>query len=119
VSKDNPFSLEGLTATADLIANQRKVGTGPKPKRPRLDGQFIRVPFKAIEGFSPQDRVMLRLLYLVWWHRSQTVLLPNKGLAGWGVSRQQKHKALRKLERAGRIAVEWRQRKSPRVTLLD
>jgi hypothetical protein len=118
MSKDDPFDLTGLEVTADLIANQRKVGTGPKPKRPRLDGQFIRVPFEAVKLFSPQGRVVLQLLYLVWWHRSRTVVLANKKLTEWGVSRYQKYRALENLERAGLMSVERRVAKSPRVTLL-
>jgi hypothetical protein len=76
------------------------------------------VPFEALPGFRPQDRVLLRLLYLAWFNRSGTVVLANKGLAEWGVSRGQKDRALRNLERTGRIVVERRRRRSPRVTLL-
>jgi hypothetical protein len=118
MSKDDPFDLTDLQVTADLIANQRKTATPKAARRERLDGQFINVPFEAVMMFSPQSRVLLRLLYLAWWHRRKTVVLANKELAEWGVSRKQKLKALRKLEQAGTIAVEWRKRKSPRVTIL-
>jgi hypothetical protein len=117
MSKDDPFDPKALAASIDLIANQRKTGTGPKPKRPRLKGRFILVPFDAYPMFRAQELVALRVLYLTRCERSQTVVLTNKGLADWGVSRHQKLKALRRLERAGHIAVEWRQRKNPRVTL--
>jgi hypothetical protein len=118
MSKDDPFNLESLTTAADLIARQRKIGMGPKPKRPRLDGQFILVPFEAVQLFSPRGRVVLQLLYLAWWHRSRTVVLANRKLGEWGVSRYQKYRALENLERAGLISVERRVAKNPRVTLL-
>jgi hypothetical protein len=117
VSKDDPFDLKNLTATEDLIANQRKTAASVTLPRERLVGQFILVPFEMVPAFSPQSRVLLRLLYLIRWRRRNTVVLANKELAKWGVSRKQKLKALRKLEQAGHIVVEWRKRKSPRVTL--
>jgi hypothetical protein len=119
MSKDGPFNPKALEASPDLIANQRKTRAGLKPKRPRADGRFTMVPFDRFALFRAQELVALRLLYLTWSERSQTVVLTNKGLAHWGVSRHQKLKALRRLERAGLIAVEWRRRKNPRVTLLD
>ena len=112
-----PFDLEALRASVDLVGNQRKM-TAPKARRERPEGQFIRVPFKAVAHFTPRNRVLLRLLYLAWFNRSQMIVLANKELAEWGVSRYQKYRALQELEEAGCIAVEHRQRRSPRVTLL-
>ena len=117
MSKENPFDPGALAATEDLIANQRKTAA-PRVRRNRPDGQFIRVPFEAVAAFPPPVRVLLRLLYLAWWHRSTTVVLANKALAEWGVTRGQKYRALQSLEEAGWIAVEQRPDKSPRVTLL-
>ena len=53
----------------------------------------------------------------VWADKSNTVLVGNKTLSAWGVAREEKYKALRKLEAAGLISVEWRERKSPLVTV--
>jgi hypothetical protein len=49
---------------------------------------------------------------------SAVVAVPNGALAKHGVGRKAKCFALRQLEEAGLIAVEWRPRKTPIATLL-
>jgi hypothetical protein len=46
------------------------------------------------------------------------VVVANQTLSTWGGGRREKYKALRQLEAAGLVSVEWRQRRSPLVTLL-
>jgi len=116
VSDKDAFDPEALKASEDLIANQRKAAA-PKPRYERQQGRFVMVPFEELPTFCLQDRLWLRLLYLAWYNRSSTVLLTNQSLVEWGINRKQKYKALRILEQAGRVSVERRGNKNPRVTL--
>ena len=48
----------------------------------------------------------------------RTVVMPNGGLAKYGVARETKRRALLELEAGGVIAVSRQSRKTPQVTLL-
>ena len=61
--------------------------------------------------------VWLYIHHRVWADKRQTVTVGNQTLSAWGVSRKEKYTALRKLAAADLITVEWRERKSPLVTL--
>lgn len=63
--------------------------------------------------------VWLWLLHQAWKTGKKTIIVPNGALAEYGVSRKVKYSALRQLEEAGLIIVEWRSRKTPVVTLRD
>jgi hypothetical protein len=62
--------------------------------------------------------VALTLLYEHWRQRGAAVKLPNGMLAMAGLSRQAKCRALRVLEKLELVRVEWRERRSPIVTVL-
>ena len=62
--------------------------------------------------------VLNYIYYRVWAEGQRTIPLPNQTLAGMGVDRRTKYRALQRLERAGLIRVEHRGRRSPLVTLL-
>ena len=62
--------------------------------------------------------VWLYIHHRVWSDKANTVLIGNKTFSTWGVSRKVKYTALRRLAEAGLIAVQWRVRRSPTVTLL-
>ena len=65
----------------------------------------------------PKVMVWVWLLHQARKTGKSTVTIPNGALAKLGVSRIAKLRALRQLEAAGLIVVEWRPRKTPLVTL--
>jgi hypothetical protein len=69
---------------------------------------------RAVEdGADPNLMVCVDLVHRAWKAKGKTFVMPNRK----GMSRKAKIRTLRELERAGLIAVEWRDRKSPAVTL--
>jgi hypothetical protein len=67
---------------------------------------------------SKKAMVGLWLLYKAWQTKSDTVTIANASLAGFGISRDLKLKALNQLEKAGLISIKRQPRRSPLVTLL-
>jgi hypothetical protein len=67
------------------------------------------------------ERVFLHLLFLTWrpQDRGKPKVLANAALRLMGVNRFAKQRALLELEALGLIGVEWRDKKSPIVTVLD
>jgi hypothetical protein len=92
-----------------------------KPKRRREP--FLQIPISAIAAGGGAVRgakqliVWLYIHHRVWADLKDTVLIGNPTLKEWGVDRQTKYKALKALEFAGLIAVQWRPNRSPLVTL--
>jgi hypothetical protein len=85
--------------------------------------KFVQVPLWWAEHAAkatrtPKAMVWVWLAYLAWEHRSMTFRLPNERLGVRGVSRYAKRRALRELEAAGLIQVNWATGKSPTVTLI-
>jgi hypothetical protein len=104
------------------IRRKRELEAAAPAKRKRAE-PFVKVSMwwaaAASEATkSPATLVLVELLRASWKARSQTFLFPNGRLSKSGVSREVKRRVLRDLERAGLIAIERRQRKSPIVTLL-
>jgi hypothetical protein len=91
-------------------------------RKPRRSGYVLMTNEAARAGFlavkCPQAIVWHYIHYRVWADRQSTIPLPNRTLASLGVTRWAEQRALRNLERAGLIRVEYRGRKSPLVTLL-
>jgi hypothetical protein len=93
-----------------------------KPKRHREP--FVQISHRSlIEGAAVlhsarQFLVWTYIHYLVWQEKQRTVAVSNGGLDAWGVGRKTKYAALRLLEGAGLITIEWRHSQSPKVTLL-
>jgi hypothetical protein len=95
----------------------------PESYKPSRD-PFVQVTHKdAVAGATALDckrfLVWHYILHRVWSDKRKTVVIGNRVLGGWGVDRKAKCQALRDLEAAGLISVEWRGRNSPVVTLLD
>jgi hypothetical protein len=76
---------------------------------------------KAAKAFvvmnCPKAMVYLWLVHKARTTGKNTITIPNGALTKYGVSRKVKYIALRQLEEAGLISVEWRPRKTPVVTL--
>jgi hypothetical protein len=91
--------------------------------RRRRGDTFAMVPLEwaaraAIATNTPKAMVWVWLAYQAWRTKSRQFVAGNMALAGMGVTRKSKNAALRQLEAAGLIKVEWRKWKSPIVTLL-
>jgi hypothetical protein len=67
----------------------------------------------------PGAMVLVLLDYMAWKTESRTFQLTNALLARYGITRYTKYRTLMKLEKAGLIRVEHRNRQSLTVTLLD
>jgi len=61
--------------------------------------------------------VWIELLHMAWRKGSPTFPLPCGKLEKRGVSRETRRRALRELETAGLIQVEWKHGKTPVVTI--
>jgi hypothetical protein len=97
-------------------------GSGEKIRSKRED-TFAMVPLawaaKAAAATNTTKAVVwVWLIYRSWEKKSLRFTVPNKALADLGVSHDAKTRALRQLEAAGLIKVEWCPRKTPIVTLL-
>jgi hypothetical protein len=84
--------------------------------------EFALVPLPAAAAMmkaigTPGAMVVVALFYLSWKHGGAPFPLSNLVLARYGISRGIKHRALKALEGAGLIRVEWRYKQSPLVTL--
>jgi hypothetical protein len=91
-------------------------------KRAKKEDVFVTIPlwFAAVAAEatrSPALLVVVYVLYCGWKAKGQSFVLPNGWLERRAVTRWVKCRALRKLEEAGLITVEWRGRKSPRITI--
>jgi hypothetical protein len=89
-----------------------------------LKGRFIAGPIPVSWTCrASQLGVKSLLVGLALWHirglrKHDTFIVSNLMLHDWGVERDAKARALRKLERAGLIAVERRGKRSPQITLI-
>jgi hypothetical protein len=117
---NDAFDLNGLRLAPEIAACIGKKPSGEQgPRQPRRAEPFLQISHKAIVAGSDvlrgtkQFLVWLYLFHRVWADKSRTVVLANQTLSTWGVGRREKYKALRQLEEAGLISVEWRQRSSP------
>lgn len=86
-------------------------------------GAFVQLPYdeRVLAAAARRDAsmaVLVELAYRVFRQRTKTVELPNEKLGAVGISRHAKTRALRHLAADGLVAVEWRRRKTPLVTVL-
>jgi hypothetical protein len=128
MSRAFDFDPKELELPPEIAAKaKRGAGIVEKPAAPsrKLSGikrkdAFAIVPLcwarrAAKAGRYVNVMVCVELVYRAWRVRGsgKTFVMPNSG----GVDRRTKIHTLRLLERAGLIAVKWRDRKSPIVTL--
>jgi hypothetical protein len=117
----NPFeNLEALRLTPEqATAGQRSENS----KTGRRRHEFIKVPrvwsdrLQAAR-YASTYRIALYLLFQHWKTEGQAIRLSNVAAVRAGVSRGQKWRALRELERLGLIRVEQSGRRSPLITIL-
>lgn len=118
------FDPSNFRLPPEMASELAKAKPKRDSKRPRRIEPFLQVPHKALVTgsavlrSSKQFLVWLYVFHRVWADKSNTVTVANKILNSWGVRRDQKTQALRLLEEAGLIRVQWREKRSPLVTLL-
>jgi hypothetical protein len=129
IDPTDPFGLN-LELTPEQAAGLAPLQKKPAPRfrqkptgKSRQQSGFVMMTHETAKvGYlalrCPQAIVWYYIHYRVWADGQRTVPLPNKTLASLGVTRWVKQRALRNLERARLVRVEYRGRKSPLVTLL-
>jgi hypothetical protein len=98
----------------------------PAPRtgaRRRHNGPFVQVSLETIYRLGAAKnastlKLFLLLLHLRWKIGEEPFKLTNVALAGLGVDRKQKERALRELEDLDLVRVVRRERKSPLVAVL-
>ena len=121
--EDDEALLVALVVPGGAPLTSPTANTSSKRKGGRAPNGFTQMRNDAaIAGFRalgcPQAMVWFYIHYRVWAERNRTVPLATKTLAGIGVDRKVKYRALTRLEQAGLIRVERRGKRSPLVTLL-
>jgi hypothetical protein len=113
-----PVDLEDLRLPEALSARPpaRKL-------RPRANEPFTLMTVSdLVRGAAVfENRGLLVWIYILHKAKlrgSDAIPLPNTSLKSWGVTPDMKTRALRRLEQAGLLRVEWRNRRSPVVTVL-
>jgi hypothetical protein len=120
-----PEDMKALAPNIKKLAPKSAAGieqsSRPKATRQtRRTDKFALVPLWWAESAAAAGRninfmVCIDLVYRAWLVRGsgKTFIMPNRK----GVDPRTKIHTLRSLEKAGLITVEWRERKSPVVTL--
>ena len=126
MSHNVPNDMKDLVLTEAEVAAAMKAaseGSTPRKLRTRSKSKFIMFPVEwqfqlaRVRADGCTYRVALYLLWEAWRSQSNRVKLTNVGMKEHGVSRWNKHRALKQLVEAGLISVEQRTRKSPSVTV--
>ena len=94
----------------------------PVPVRRRPKPSFVQIPLelaaRAAKATGGQRMLAwMLILHRCWKEKTKTVPVTNNMLHEYGIDRKVKVRALRQLETAGLITVEWRDRKSTIVTV--
>jgi hypothetical protein len=121
------FDLEALRLPESYLPQPKKLapaGHHKLPKFPKAKGfQFYMLPAKVLEDIAAETRypelIILCILNRLWFRNSchNPVVLTSRVLANFDVSKYQKHRALKLLEKTGHIAIERTRGKNPRITL--
>jgi hypothetical protein len=127
---DNGFDARELALTRELkeeilAAQAARTATegSRKLKRRSQRAEFVMLPYaqtmRAVGKVksSAALAVMVELAYQVFKTHKSEVVLSNAMMRSVGISRHAKLRALRELEAAGVVVVDWKVRKSPRVTV--
>jgi hypothetical protein len=120
INQKDSFDVNALRIDPADSAFVTKPAGAQKAKWQR---KFVRVPWAWIDRLKTSNRgstyrLALLLIYEYWRTGSRPIRLSNAMLAGDGITRKSKWRALRELEQLELVKVERRPRKSPVVTLL-
>jgi DNA-binding transcriptional ArsR family regulator len=118
------MSWDPLQLRLDEGAIKRSRSDPPQGRRTlSIEGRFIAGPIEAAWVIQAgQLGVKALLLGMVLWHlkglrKFHTFKVSNMMVREWGITPDAKSRGLRKLERAGLIAVQRQGKRSPQVTL--
>jgi hypothetical protein len=124
---DDDFDLDKLRLTPEMMTKRAEAGSKIQPAKrlhPARPEAFIKLPYeRTLAAAGKLQNAPLAVLAEVAYqafktHRKQ-VPLANAKLKSIGIKRDAKMRALRRLEAAGLVAVDWRGRgRSPLITLL-
>ena len=114
----SPLDLESLR-----LDEAASVTPSTRRMRPCAVEPFLLMPVRdLVRGAAAFDNrgllVWIYILHKAKLRGSDAIPLPNTSLKSWGVTPDMKTRALRRLEQAGLLRVEWRNRRSPVVTVL-
>jgi hypothetical protein len=118
------FYIERFRLGSGFMAYVPETKQGVKRYRPKGDRSLAGpVPMARVHAADNLGKRVL-LVGLVVWHKrgmrkTPSVALTTKDVKRYGIDRQTKYRALRKLEDAKLISVERQGNQSPRVTLLE
>ena len=120
---NDAFDPENFKLPPDMAADLAKARPKRHDKQPKRTEPFLQITHKAIAAGAKalgggRILVWMYIHHRIWSDKSNTVAIGNVTLRSWGVKQMTKLRALHDLESAGLIAVEWRDRKSPLITLL-
>ena len=99
-----------------VVGVSNNAGAATRRYIPRIWEDIV-AKFVGLSGTS--IRVFLHLWQQSAMEGEQTVTLTNVGLKKFKIDHRRKPNALRQLETAGLIRVEWRRNRNPLVTLLE
>jgi hypothetical protein len=100
------------------IQRMRELEAMAPIKHTKKTDKFAQIPLwwaarASEEGGLAEVLVCVDLVHRAWLAKGKSFPMPN----GKGVSPKIKYRVLRGLERAELIAVDWRPRKSPQITM--
>jgi hypothetical protein len=105
-------------------AGAKKPAPKPKPDRSKpLEVQFFQFPAVVLEKIilttHNAELAVLAQLYETWFinFKKNPIKLTSTSLKRYGISKDQKWRALQSLEKSGQITVERRTKKNPLITL--
>jgi DNA-binding transcriptional ArsR family regulator len=116
----DPSCLRLKQSTVAGLPVGTRPGRRPKPVR----GKFIAGPVDVAWVCEASHLGVKALLVgLSLWHirglrKSNTFIVSNLMVRGWGIEPDAKSRALRALEKAGLVTIARRGKRSPRVTLV-
>ena len=124
------FDAKELALTCELkeeifAAQAARAAAEPSKKLKRRSQrvEFVMLPYAQTMRVAGKVKssaalaVMVELAYQVFKTHKSEVVLSNAMLRSVGISHKVKLRALRQLEAAGMVAVDWKARKSPLVTV--
>lgn len=114
---EDPFDINNLR----LDIKPPNAEPVARAKRRKRAEPFVQVPLSLMERLGGRGAVLTVAIYLHhrnWKNPGEPITLSKVGLEAWGISREEKRKALPELEALGLVAVERRGNRAPRVKLL-